>query len=244
MPIEDYMKPFAVICAVSLPVVLGGALAISHLPSSPSQEHNNAVGVHLKPREQIIAKPTIYSAAAKTLIVGIDRSKSDSDYLLGPAALGTSLLIARLDAQTDRVLVFRVENDTDLILGPEIPHSSEDLQRALVEQLMADPKQPGSFSADFWEKTAIAAEKAPGPVVIAFYTDGDAESAASASRITAAAKRLADNKKVRAVCVYGRKGENSKTDAWFAALGDRFRPYPPSLMNTDWLFDRLESTNN
>lgn len=102
------------------------------------------------------------SVAAKTLIVGIDRSKSDSDYLLGPAALGTSLLIARLDPQTDRVLVFRVEHDTDLILGPEIPQNSDDLQRALVEQLMADPKQPGSFTADFWEKIAIAAEKAPG----------------------------------------------------------------------------------
>ena len=234
----------AVICAASFPVVLGGVLAISHLPSSPSQNHDPAVGGRLKPRGQIVAQPTTDSAAAKTLIVGIDRSKSDSDYLLGPAALGTSLLIARLDPQEDRVLVFRVEHDTDLILGPEIPYRSDDLQRALVEQLMANPKKPGSLTADFWEQVATAAEKAPGSTVIAFYTDGDAESAASASRITVAAKRLADNKRVRAVCVYGRKAGNSKTDAWFAALGARFRAYPPSLMNTDWLFERLESTNN
>lgn len=234
----------AVICAVSFPVVLGSVLAISHLPSPPPREHDNAVSVHLKPHEQVIARPAMDSATAKTLIVSIDRSKSDSNYLLGPAALGTSLLIARLDPQTDRVLVFRVEHDTDLILGPEIPQSSDDLQRALVEQLMADPKKSGTFSADFWEQAAIAAENAPGSVAIAFYTDGDSESAASASRITAAAKRLADNKKVRAVCIYGRKSGNSKNDVWFAALGDRFRAYPPSLMNTDWLFDQLESTHD
>jgi hypothetical protein len=182
-----------------------------------------------------------------TLQCALDGSDSARDSLLGPSALAAVRLVSQLDPDRDRLWLYRVDRDTQRICGPDVPESGESLERTLISQMQTEAQQAGTYPATFWEMAARqAAEEATRtaqPIAIVFFTDGDNDDRQpqAMARILAAARRLASNPYVVAVCVFGVKKENTgRLDKEFAALGERFRLYPASDLNIAPVCNRLE----
>jgi hypothetical protein len=178
-----------------------------------------------------------------TLIGALDASGSARGSLLGPAAASTARLVAQLDPDKDRVMLYRLDRAATRFCGPEVPPSMQKLQMLLVAQMRQAAQHPGTHPASWWEKAATQAENAPGPIAIFLFTDGDSDNPTpiSMARIAAAVRRLAANRRVVAVCLYGVKPSNFDVlDRQFASLGDRFRLYPPQNMDISWLSHRIQ----
>lgn len=120
-----------------------------------------------------------------------------ADELARQAAAATPFL-----SPQDTFVLRQVDNKTTVI-STAIPESPE----AAYTVLRPTPPRIVRVTdlASYFEVAATAAENSPCPVVIVLYSDGldDGERQRTTERIEAAAQRLADNPRVRAVLLIG-----------------------------------------
>lgn len=159
-------------------------------------------------------------------MVAIDASYSNSKQL-GLGIHLTSRLCGLMD-EKDLLSVFRVDDKASQIypkeggLGPAI-NDTDKFKVALVNKLRALSTEQGTHSLEFW-KQASAEMKPDMPATFYYFTDGFEENKTpeEIAELTALAKKLAANSKVRAVYLMGL---NPKTEAFwnntFKALGTR-----------------------
>jgi hypothetical protein len=70
-----------------------------------------------------------------TLQCAMDASGSARESLLGPSAATVVRLVSQLDPYRDRLLLYRVDRVTQRICGPDMPESTESLERRLIRQM-------------------------------------------------------------------------------------------------------------
>lgn len=183
--------------------------------------------------------------ASTLLIVGFDRSGSYRAYLGGAIAAGSSLT-ADLDADT-RLACYALDTQTTELYDNPPPESSDELAGIVTEKLRHLPAAQGTHPASFWTVAAQRAEEGNALTAVALYSDGDDDAVpASQAQIRAAARRLAQNRNVVFVAIYGVNPDNrAALNAAFAPLGrDRFHLYGPQEADTETLLSCLEQARN
>lgn len=162
-------------------------------------------------------------AAPVTAIVGWDASGSARPRLAAFVHQGVGLL-RRLEPGRDRAMLFRMDRQTVAFFEGGVPDSRETLLALLVRELRPLPPRDGTFPAAFWRAAAERAAETRTPVVVLLLTDGgnDDDRPAARAALDEAVRRLAANRRVRRVCLWGviPSCREALREA-FAPLGDR-----------------------
>jgi hypothetical protein len=202
------------------------------------------LGSRAYPERAISSHGVSAAPAGVLLVLGFDRSGSYRSCLGGAVAQGCGLA-ATLDHDTDGVACYAMDTKATELYDNPPPESGEELAGIVAGQLRCVPATRGTNPASFWEAAVDRLQDVRVPAAAALYSDADNDSGpGSMSRIRAAAKRLALNKNVVFVAVYGVDPDNrAAMESAFAPLGrDRFRLYGPQEADTDTLLSRLQQS--
>jgi len=177
---------------------------------------------------------------------GIDRSVSYRPHLSAAVTLCAGQA-GLLDPATDHLTLYRVDRQTREFSDGPVPDDPDAVQHTLVTQVKNVPPQSGTFPARFWTTVADRAAADQDTAVIGFYSDADNDdlNAASEAVIRAAAQKLAANKRVASVSVYGVNPENrADLRRCFAPLGDRLHLYGPTEMTADAVAEAVDAARS
>lgn len=142
------------------------------------------------------------SIPAETVaIIGFDVSESNRDRLPDQVRLAMALIRQRGAA---RVILYRVGWDTEEFHRGEPPSRRDALQHLLVGHLAPAAARRGTRPARFWDLAARDALNR-GRYTVVLLSDGqnDDQSAAGLVSLRSSIHRLAQNPRVRKVCVWG-----------------------------------------
>jgi|GEM_PF-2355448 len=200
-----------------------------------------------------VLRPSAPQGSAVRLIAGIDTSDSVRDQdtaggtLLGRCIACLARLSARLDQHRDRVTIIRIDREAREFYDQNAPRSREKFQWLLISETRPAAKVGGTFPAKFWAKAAERAQGVTVPVAVCLFSDSDNDdlSATARSEMQHAAKLLADNPHVVAVCCYGAHSKNwENLRTVFAPLGDRLQLRGPEEMDPTPLLSQLETARH
>ncbi len=183
------------------------------------------------------AAPVNSAARAQSchLYAGLDTSASWRPYL-GVSATLCARQALRLDPDHDSLTLYRLDSSTREFSDGHAPESGDRLQRTIVSEAASVSGTRGTFPARFWTAVTQRAAGDAGTVVIEIFSDGDNDdlTARSSSAIRTAAHRLAQNRHVAGVWVFGAQPRNWATlRGEFAPLGDRFHLCSPTEMTLE-----------
>jgi hypothetical protein len=178
--------------------------------------------------------------------LGLDASQSARPHL-GRYTLLSGQIASRLNADTDRLTLFRLDDHVTEFSDKPATGSMEATLTAITQNVQQVSPGHGTFPAKFWEEIAQRAAQSEDAVVILF-TDGDNDDqrAASEKAIRSAAARLAKNPHVKAVILCGVERRNyASLHTAFAPLGEhRFRLLNPQEMEMDTLATYLQEARS
>jgi hypothetical protein len=138
------------------------------------------------------------------LLIGWDASKSARKWLPAYVRAGARL-VRRFEPDYDWVTMYRVDSETTEFFDEPPPGSILTVQNLLTSELADPPAKDGTSPWRFWKAVAERAAAIQRPVLIVLLTDGenDDQTKAGQHELRFAIARLAGNKNVRRVCVWG-----------------------------------------
>lgn len=176
------------------------------------------------------------------VITAFDTSASFRPHLPESARLMMHV-VSRLKPGTDRIALFRVDDDCQQFFDGPSPISSDEIAPVLIKQLKPQPERDGTYPAAFFESAASQAGSADVCAIVCYVSDGDIDGHLDTQvpRLRKAADRLAKNRNVKAVCLVGVSPSNwARWRSIFAPLGDRLIMTPASAMTNGCLDQALQ----
>lgn len=177
-----------------------------------------------------------------TVIAGFDTSGSNRGTLNAQTGAAAGFL-RQLDSDRDRLVAYRVDRSCEEFYDSRLPEGLESLMGILLSGVEREAARPGTRPASFWNVCLERISRSREAVAVLLLTDGqvDDQSPAARAAIKRAADRLARNKRVKRVAIWGVTPPNRELiRRLMGVLGDRLELRGPEDMTASELLQALQ----